>query len=248
VKKLERIQVEQSSALAPEMGKTIAEQITQFRSYLQSLGYQPPDTEFTVLVDPDSEMNAYYVTNKMVLGPKLVAMTDVIYAEYAHHMLKQINPKIFDESNWKAQAIFYGLSDYFSCSYEGRPKLGTKFVEVFADKLPDDMRKKGLLRDLLNKRPFVKDSASAPEPHDAGEVWGGVFWDIRSIFGCKSDAAKCSDADKIILAAWKTTEIDPPATMDVRLARSIVENVRQSSGNDQADKVRAAFTRRGLRP
>lgn len=250
VKRLERVQFDQGSSIAPEVKSAVETLITQFRTYLQSLGYRPPETDFTVSVDPNVQMNAYYNGKKMVIDPKLVSVPDVLFHEYAQRMLNELNPKAWASKQWKVQAILQGLSDYFSCSYQGDPKFGTKFVEVFADKLPDQMRKNGLLRNLVNRRPFPKDTNSADfrDPHDAGEVWGGIFWDIRSIFGCRSDAAKCPEADSIILATWKATEIDPYRTMDVRFARGIIEKVRQSVGADQADKVRAAFTGRGLTP
>jgi hypothetical protein len=101
----------------------------------------------------------------------------------------------------------------------------------------------------MNKLSFPKDSSNdiEKEPHKAGEAWGGVFWDVRTILGCRGDTAKCETADKILLASWKRLTIAPPAeTIDVRFAQDIVRNVQQSVRSDQAGNVRDAFAKRGL--
>jgi hypothetical protein len=114
--------------------------------------------------------------------------------------------------------------------------------------ITSDMKKRGYLRDMLNKRNFVEDTASGTdkEMHNAGEVWSGVFWEIRTLFGCSNQSAKCADADRSLLTIWVTTAIAPSETIDVRYARAIVESVRQLSGPELANNVRAIFTRRGL--
>jgi hypothetical protein len=96
---------------------------------------------------------------------------------------------------------------------------------------------------MANNRPFVTDSAakSEREQHTAGEVWGDVFWDVRVILGRQPNSAKCETADKILLVSRTTLNLDPYATLDVRFAQNIVQNVHQSISADLADKVRDAF-------
>ena len=249
VKQLEGIQFDKSAKLDPAAKKTIERQITDFRSYLQSLGYRPPSTNLTVSTDPTKSYNAYYDGLHIVVDPKLVTMPDIIYREYANRVLKETSPDSWDSPGWKIPAIFSGLADYFPCSYLGESKMGQKFVELApANAVTPEMKKRGYLRDMLNTRKFVTDAASNDdkEMHDAGEVWGGVFWDIRTLFGCTNQSAKCVDADRILLMNWKTIAITPAQTFDLRYARAIIDSVRQQSGAELADKVRAAFTRRGL--
>ena len=74
-------------------------------------------------------------------------------------------------------------------------------------------------------------------------MWGGVFWDIRTILGCNS--AKCETADKIILVSWAGLNVADPA-VEVEYAKNIVQNVRQSVGTDKEIMVRDAFARRRL--
>ena len=250
VEKLEQIQFEKSPELLPEMKATVEQHIKDYRAYLQSIGYQPPKTDLKVVVDPKTEDNAYYDGERMVAGPKLIVMPDVIYREYTNRMLKETKPEAWSATaSWKILAILSGFSDYFPSSYQGDPKFGVKYVETFAARLPAETRKLGYLRNLANKRPFVTDSAGAneQEQHNAGEVWSGVFWDIRRIFGCKDDSAKCETADRILLASWSTMSVEPVATADVRFAQNLVQKIRESGNVDQADKAREAFARRGLR-
>ena len=251
VKQLERIQFDKSAALAPDVQRTIEEQITSYRSYLQSLGYQPPATDLTVMTDTKSGYNSYYDGQKMVLHPALVSMPDVIFREYTQRVLKETNPASWDAPGRKVTAIFSGLGDYLPCSFLGETKMGAKFVALApADAVAPDLKKRGYLRDMLNKRKFVADTASeaAKEMHDAGEVWSGVFWDIRTLLGCTNQSAKCADADRILLTNWKSIAMAPAETIDVRYARAIIESVRQLSGAERAENVKAAFTRRGLAP
>jgi hypothetical protein len=82
--------------------------------------------------------------------------------------------------------------------------------------------------------------------HTAGEPWSGVFWEIRTLLGCADRSAKCTDADTILLASWKAAVMTPAETIDVRLARAIIDGVRQLRSPEKANIARAAFVRRGL--
>jgi hypothetical protein len=249
VKQLERIQFDQSAALGPDVQKTIERQITEFRAYLQSLGYQPPATPLTVSVDPSATYNAYYDGQKIVADPRLVTMPDIIFHEYTNRVLQETNPAFWEAPGWKITAIAFGLTDYFPCSYLGESKMGQKYIELVpAGVLPPEMKKRGYLRDMLNKRKFVADNASEADQdmHNAGEPWSGVFWEIRTLLGCADRSAKCTEADAILLASWKASAMTPAQTMDVRFARAILDGIKQLRGPEKANDARAAFVRRGL--
>jgi|HubBroStandDraft_6_1064221.scaffolds.fasta_scaffold183739_2 F0F1-type ATP synthase membrane subunit b/b' len=245
---VEKIRFEKSPELLPETQAAAEKQIRNFRSYLQSLGYHPPAAELKVVVDPNVTDNAYYDGQKMVIAPKLVAMPDVIYRDYSQRMLKETNPGSWTADGWKVRAIFSGLSDYFPCSYQGNPKFGVQYAKEFPATLTPEQRSRGLLRDLTNKRLFVKDSADVmeQEEHGAGEVWGGMFWNMRTILGCKLESAGCSTADTLLFQTWTSLDVNPVANIDVRFAQGVVQNIRQSLGQDKADKVRDAYEQRGL--
>ena len=250
VERLEQIQFEQSSALLPEIKVAIENEIKVYRAYLQSLGYHPPATDVKVFLDPSLTNNAYYDGERLVIGHKLATMPDVIYRIYTERIIKETKPEAWDTPSWKVTAIYSGLADYFPCSYQGDPKFGVKYVTTLRNQLPREMAQRGYLRNLVNKRSFPVGSGTDSqmhEMHDEGEIWGGAFWDIRTALGCK-DSARCETADKIVLASWTALDLKPLETVDLRLAQQIVQNIRQSAGADQADKVRNAFARRGLQP
>jgi hypothetical protein len=161
-------------------------------------------------------------------------------------MLTEVNQETWNAANWKVAAILSGLADYFPCSFAGEPRYGAKYVQTLGAKLPAEVVKRGYLRNLANNRLFVADSASPleQEEHVAGEVWGGVFWELRGLLGCKDNTAGCAAADKIVLASWMALKIT--SKVDVRLAQSVVKNVRESFGAELAGKAREAFSRRGL--
>ena len=251
VERLEQIQFEQSSALLPEIKAAVEKQIKEYRAYLQSLGYHLPATNVKVFLDPSLTDNAYYDGERLVVGPKLATMPDVIFRAYTDRIIKETKPEAWDAPSWKVTAIYSGLGDYFTCNYQGDPKFGVKYVTTLRNQLPREMAQRGYLRNLVNKRSFpVGSGTEFPEKHehhDEGEIWGGAFWDIRTALGCKN-SARCETADKIVLASWTALDLKPLETVDLRLAQQIVQNTRQSVGADQADKVRNAFARRGLQP
>ena len=243
----EQIKVDKS--LSPQSQAELQHEIEDFRNYLQSIGYQPPDTVLNVQITPSDDANAYYDGEKLVIGQKLVDMPEVLYREYTQRVLKETKPAFWSSPDWKIGAIAGGLADYFPCSYLGSSIFGTRFVEVFASQLPKEWVARGYLRNLQNSRMFVGDSASSAEKemHQAGEVWGGIYWDLRAIVGCKSDVARCGAADKVLLASWIALAADPAATVDVRFGETIVANVRETIGGNQADQLVEAFARRGLK-
>lgn len=242
-----QVKVRKTSLVPPQTIKDVEKKVQDFSIFVESIGYHPPPTLLEIVVDDTSPMNAYYDGLNLVIGPKLMNIPEALYHEYLQFMLKETNSTYFGSSSWKMKAIGAGLADYFSCSYLGAPKFGESFVKMFGEQLPAEF-KRGYLRNLANQRMFVADSATAvdQEAHNAGEAWGGVFWDARTILGCKPDVAKCETADKILLKSWRTLSANPPDTADVRFARSIVQIVRESASADAADKVRDAFERRGL--
>jgi len=160
---------------------------------------------------------------------------------------------------WTGQPLAYSAvqksgAAALPCSYLGNSTYGAKVFQELGNLFPATVRARGYLANFANSRPFATDASpsSAPpdlpstEPHNAGETWGGVFWDIRRIVGCKDDVAKCPTADQVLLASWATLKMEPTATADVRLAQDIIQHIRQSGDADQATQVRDAFQRRGL--
>jgi hypothetical protein len=232
----------------PEIQAAIEQQIKGYRSYLQSLGYRPPATELKIRVDTSNRDEAFYDGKMIIVGANIVNEPEVIYRDYTERMLTETNKAAWVTADWKVTAILSGLADYFPCSFVGDPIFGAKYVQALGEKLPAEFGKRGYLRNLANNRSFVADSASPLEleMHTAGEVWGGVFWEIRGLLGCKDNTVGCVATDKIVLASWTALNLAPLGSVDVRLAQSVVKNVRESFGAELAGKVHEAFSRRGL--
>jgi hypothetical protein len=81
--------------------------------------------------------------------------------------------------------------------------------------------------------------------HNAGEVWGGAFWDVRRILGCKDEARGCQKADRIVFESVPSLNPDPK--MAIPFVARIVDNTQRAAGDDEAKQVHDAFARRGLR-
>jgi len=75
--------------------------------------------------------------------------------------------------------------------------------------------------------------------HDVGEVWGSVFWAIRTLLGR-------NQADRLLLTAWKETpsQDDSPASF-AAFAGKVVALARRDYAGYAAD-VLAVVQRRGL--
>jgi hypothetical protein len=243
------------SAIQEHLGEIqteISKDISDYGSYLHSIGYTPLTKNLSVEISTEDDDNAYFDGEKLVIGSNLVRLPDVIYREYTNRMLKEVNPSSWNIQDWKAVAIISGLGDYFPCSYVGNPKFGVEAAKLLYKIAPTAIPS-GYLRNLANDRQFVSDSAppAAPvgqpskEPHGAGEVWGGAFWDIRRILGCKDEAKRCQKADRILLASVPSLKEGPDVVMP--FAASIIDNTRSAAGTQEAEEVRAAFARRGLK-
>jgi hypothetical protein len=251
--KVERLE---TSGLPAELRASVEQEIKAYREYLESLGYHPPATELKVVLQTSEPGNAYYDGKQLFLAPKLVSMPDILDHEYTFHALKEMNPAFWQAqaANWRIAAIAQGLSEYLPCSYLGNPKYGVKAIQELGSLLSPELRARGYLRDFANSRPFATDASPvvAPpdtpstEPHNAGETWGGVFWDIRRIVGCKDVTEKCPTADHVLLDSWVNLTIEPGATADVRIAQDIIQRIQRSGSADQAAQVRESFKRRGL--
>jgi hypothetical protein len=249
----EKVKWNTPTGFSVETQRRVEQQVGEFRRYLGSLGYIPASPSLEVQVDANEKMNAYYDGATLVVGLDTVDMPDVVYHEYSMRMLKDANPPSWNGGGWELAAILSGLADYFSCSYLGNPKLGTALAAAIRKVSPDAVGPDAL-RDLTNKRRFAtaSDPNHAPysqpstEPHAAGESWGGAGWDLRTMLGCKSDVARCAAADRILLVSWRKLSVEPEATIAMRFAQLILDNVRTEFGSDQANQAGDIFRARGL--
>jgi hypothetical protein len=193
----ERIGFEASPALTPSLRKQLEASFAAFMRYLTSIGFAPND-RVQIRVDPKTETNAYFVPgdNRIVIGEALARDTHVVYRTYTHYALST-----FIKLSEPAAAVESGLADYFTCSFSDNPLFGEESARVLKLK---GVWNKAYLRTLDNARKF-SELGPKPESHDAGEVWGAAFWDIRRALGREA-------ADKLLFSIWASFKGSEPKT------------------------------------
>ena len=88
-----------------------------------------------------------------------------------------------------------GLADYFPASFLDSPLIGATAARELrkAGKmtLPHDY-----IRSLQNDRKFAEMQPLTANFQDAGEVWGGLWWELRDILGQKK-------TNQLLLTIWR---------------------------------------------
>jgi hypothetical protein len=149
-------------------------------------------------------------------------------------MLRPAEPATKDFYNERIQGLESGLGDYFPCSFSGRSDFAKEIFEAVAKRNPGS---KVPPRNLGNHRLFTEIDDQT-EIHDAGNVWAGAFWQVRSSIGQDT-------TDKLLVAAWKHFAIP-----GVELATFPEELVRQDTAlyaGAHIQQIRSVFQERGLK-
>jgi hypothetical protein len=233
VEQLERVTFEPSDALTPQLQARLQSDLDAFQTYVGTLGYQSQSGQVAVFVDPALKDNVYYDRNRIVLGQPLARDTDAVFREYTHHALLATCKSKWGDLGHDFQALESGLADYFPCSFNNDHLFGERSIHIFRH-IPQ-LRDKQAIRDLLNNRKFGPESATA-EIHDVGEVWGGLFWELRTRLGEGT-------VDKLLFSAWAAL---PPAVDGFDVNGEFVRKVLEMAGQN-ADMARAVFKKRGLK-
>jgi len=79
---------------------------------------------------------------------------------------------------------------YLVASFAGRPQIGAGIARA-------DNLHKSYLHNLEHRRPFQEILLDKLDARDAGEIWAGALWEIRSKIGNEV-------ADKGVLSAWQS--------------------------------------------
>jgi hypothetical protein len=178
----------------------------------------------------------------ILAGPTALADRDLVAHVYSHHILESYGNYKRLRDSFTAKAVEAGLADYLTAAFHNRPSIGT----IIAAR----RQKKGEIRNLVNDRKFSqihipKDDYDSSHPssdifHDAGEVWGGAFWELGGKVGRVRVA-------RLLLQAWE--RFDPAASTSPASPRPDVQFVRElleTSPPKVQESVKTAFDRRGL--
>ena len=147
---------------------------------------------------------------------------------YAQHLMTLENKAAFLANNGPALALANAVPDYFVASHLNEPRIGRGFPGAA----------KGYLRNLDNQRQF---DPNVTEPHDVGEIWGGVFWTVRKTVGQRA-------GDRIVFAYWKSLRpADFADRTGATAARRLVEAVQQAESSQSTTVVRDTLQARNLK-
>jgi hypothetical protein len=124
------------------------------------------------------------------------------------------------------------IDDYFVASYAGRPQLYLELHRVLGSQA-------GPPTTLLNHEPFSRSTPSEIAFKENREVWGGMFWEIRT-------KLTRDTADKILADAWiqmptQVKESDIAATF----LKSLL-TVADKSSHNAGETIRSVLHDRGF--
>jgi len=243
-KKVERIEekvgFKPSAALTPDLQKDLEAALSSFIGYMQKIGFRPLANRVNVYVDPDMKDNvAYYKPDEslVVVGRPYAKDTDAVFREYAFHVLSGSN---FGALTLDARAIESGLADYFPCSYKNNPIFGEEIASHIRELQGPEAFKQQYVRNLKNERKFTE-SWRERGYQEGGEIWGGAFWEIRSLLGRDI-------ADKVLFTAWHSTEARAGQTDAVTyFVKQLLESDRSLEDEKHVNQITSVFERRGLK-
>lgn len=178
------------------------------------------------------EMNAWYDGKDMFIDPRLAGDVDAPRREYTHHVLYSKNRLGVSDQNQPMQQIESALADYFPCSFSDRPSFGEIVAAV--------MNLGPYLRNLNNSRKFDETPELGGEVHERGEIWGGAFWELRSLLGRDL-------ADRLLARAWQSMAW-PIAERDTarKFIDAVLLNAREIASDRQVAAISATFRKRGF--
>jgi hypothetical protein len=162
--------------------------LSKYINYLHDIGLST-DTVSIEIVE-GKELNAWYDGKSMFIDPRLAGDVDAPRREYTHHVLYSKDTLNVGYQNQQMQQIESALADYFPCSFADRAGFGEIVATVMNLGKP-------YVRNLKNSRKFDETMEAGGLVQDGGEVWGGVFWEIRSVLGRDL-------ADRVLARAWQS--------------------------------------------
>jgi hypothetical protein len=207
----------------PALQDQLTNAVIRFATYLREVN-KALDVPFPSVVirrEPGTFASYDSERNEIQLDPEWAANDYLVLREYAHHVLF----KLRRPGTSSAMALESGLADYFVASHWGSPELGAVPAHGAGASEP--------FRDLQSQRRF--DAPGGLEtPQTKGEIWGGLFWDLRQRLGQ-------SDADRVLVRAW-SQEGWPDAQSETAFPAVVLQLLdRQARASAEE-----AFARRGL--
>jgi hypothetical protein len=167
---------------APELRESLSGALASFDAYLQELGLGRVGELPSIRIEEDFD-NAYYSLDReeIVLGRSVVENRYLLFRLWGMHVLSALAPATWTDLT--DSPLVRGLADFLAASFMGEAAY----------------RHTPKMRHLHNEGRL--DELALPEDGDyeAGEVWGGVLWELRRALGAER-------APRIIVSAWIDAE------------------------------------------
>jgi len=191
-----RIGFDEATPIEQPVKETLEKQLSEYLAFLDRIDFPPSKKKVLVRLDSTKTNNASYniETNTILIDQRVADDPTVALREYTHHVLLSAErAQLLLEDH--LAALESGLADYFPCSFLDRSKLGEKAAKVWGIG--------PFIRELDNRRSFGEFSKLRREGswiHSGGEIWGGLFWTLRTQLGR-------AVADKLVAAAWLSFDV-----------------------------------------
>lgn len=224
-----------SSALTPDLQKSLETSLENFKAYLVKLGFQVPSETISVKVSPGTKIDGQWAvfwdpkTNSIRVASAFANDEVSVLRQFAHAMLVapgDLSPDYY--------AIESGFATYFPCSFTGSARMGDKVSAAAKAMLPP--------QDLTKRRNFseihLKDWASVQ--NDGSEIWGGALWEIRQMLGAEV-------ADRLIANTWQSSSPSKAGSGYASFANELLADSRSIEGGKYTEQIRGIFNARGLR-
>jgi hypothetical protein len=227
-----RLQLKFVGQVRPELEDQLNDEIVRFREYVASAGAWLPEGPPRVRIAPEQGDYVDLEGNEIVTGPTALDDRDLLLHAYAHHILRSYDNYERLHDSFAAKAVEAGLADYLTAAFKDRPMLGLIAVRR-------KRNQRGSIRNLANEREFSEIDVSmigvSDYDHDAGEIWGGAFWELGGKVGRVPIA-------RLLLGAWERFDCPTSTTLAVEFAREVLK----TSPSKEGDLVKTVFDRRGL--
>jgi hypothetical protein len=224
-----------SSALTPQLQRTLETSLQNFKAYLVKLAFVVPPETISVKISPGTMVDDQGValwdpaTHSIMVASAFASDEVSVLRQFAHTLLapsEKPSPDYY--------AIESGLATYFPCSFTNYPMLGDKASP--AGKVispPQDLRKHRRFAEI-----HLRDWTSVQ--NDGSEVWGGALWEIRQLLGSEV-------ADPLIASTWQAFSPVKGESAYVSFANRLLANSGSIEGGRHREHVREIFQGRGLR-
>jgi hypothetical protein len=233
-----------SALLTRDLRKSLEQIFGTYYSYLKGVGFTVTGVPPTFSLDTGTDLNSYYLqppANQIVMTEVMAKLPYPGLREYTHYVLFALNSgslSSFDRQLPDTQdptGLESGLADYFPSSFSDQSDVGKEVWTLFQKRYPGIQ----IRRDLDNHRVFSEIQLGKTEEHDAGNVWGGAFWQIRQTVGKTS-------CDKLLLQAWKDFDLRRSSTDLTTFPRELLKQDERLYASKYTRQIRDVFQARGL--